>query len=185
MRRLLFIASLLLFSISMFSQIASDRFDEDGSRVIISKDKAISFTMKLSVSFRLMDIVSVNDADSYFIILNVIGNKKRETEYTKGRKLLIKLNDDSIIELTVYRTLEDKDYVGPTARVPYSVSEADIERMINNDVVKLRIENDFDYKDVEVKKNLFTKGMKKLYGAIKEERKIEKKSGNDGLYEGF
>ncbi len=185
MRRLLFIVSLLLFSTSMFSQIASDRFDKDGSRVILSKEKAVSFTFKLAVSFRLMDIVSVNDADSYYIILNVIGNKKRETEYTKGRKLLIKLSDDSIIELSVYKTLEDEDYVGCSARVTYSISEADIERMINNNVVKLRIENDFDYKDVDVKKNLFTKGLKKLYGAVKEERKIEKKSGEAGLYEGF
>lgn len=185
MRKILLVASLLLFSTNLFSQIASDRFDEDGSRVILSKVKGFSFTMKLGVQIQLMDVVSVNDADSYFIIMNVIGNKKRETEYTKGRKLLIKLNDGSIIELAVYKTLEDDDYVGCAAHVTYSVSEADIERMITNEVVKLRIENDFDYKDVEVKKNLFTKVLKKLYEAVKEERKKEKKYGDAGLYEGF
>ncbi|MBR5728779.1 MAG: hypothetical protein IKX61_01025 [Prevotella sp.] len=185
MRKYLLIFSLFLFSTNGFSQVASDRFDEDGSRVIISKDKAVSFTMKLGVTFRIMDVVSVNDADSYFLLFTYIGNKKREREYSKGRKLLIKLKDDSIIELTCYKTLGDDDYVGCGAHVTYSVSEADIQRMIDNDVIKLRIENDIDYKDVELKGNLFTKSMKKLYEAVKEERKIEKKSGDGGLYEGF
>ena len=185
MRKLLFFISLLLFSTYGFSQVKYDRFDEDGSRVILSKDKIVRFTMKIGVTFQLMDVVSVNGADSYFIILNVLGNKHREWEFTKGRKLLIKLKDGSIIELSVYKTLEDNDYEGYSAHIQYLVSETDIEKMISNDVVKLRIENDVDYKDVDVKGNLFTKGIKKLYTAIKEERKIEKKSGDAGLYEGF
>lgn len=185
MRRFLFIAFLSLFSANVFSQIASDKFDKDGSRIIISKQRPASFTIKRAVNFRLIDIVSVNNADSYYIILNIVGNKKREAEYTKGRKLLIKLNDDSIIELSVFKTLEDDDYQGYGAYVRYAVNEDEIERMIKNEVLKLRIENDFDYIDVNIKKNMFSKSLKTLYEAIKEQRKIEKKSGDEGLYEGF
>lgn len=184
MKRLLLIASLLCLSVSMFSQISDDKFNEDGSRIIVSKYRGISSGFRLMVSFRLIDVIDVNDGNTYFIQLNLIGNKK-EKEYAKGRRLLLKLKDDSIIELINQETIRVKDYVGYAARIKYLVKENEIDKLITGEVKKIRIENDFDYVDIEVKKNVFSKGLGKVYEAIQKEKKIEKKPNSTGLYDDF
>lgn len=186
MKKILVLLLILLSSSCVFSQVRVDKFDEDGSRLIISKRKLIKASLKVGLTFRLTDYVEVNGADKYSLLLTIENHKKRE--YSKGRKLLIKMKDDSIIELINKKTVGVNDYHTGLSKfidIDYSIQENDIEKIINGKIVKLRIENDFDYIDVEIKKDLFETGLKEAYDAIQERKKIDKKIGNEGLYEGF
>jgi len=127
MKKNLLLIFIFGISINTFSQIDIDRFDKDGSRIIISKLKGIGGSIKCLASFRLIDVIDVNDGNTFYLQLTLIGNKK-DKEYSKGRKLLLKLENDSIIELINQKTFGVDDYEGYAAHIRYLVEEDDIKK---------------------------------------------------------
>lgn len=184
MKKILTLLLILLSSSYVFSQVSVDRFDDDGSRIIISKRKPIMGNFKIILTFNLVDIIEVNGENKFYLKLSIVRNKK-EKEYSKGRKLLIKLKDNSIIELINQDKVGIDDYDGFSVAVTYNIQENEIEKIIKSNVVKFRIEDDFNYTDVDIKHKFFVKGLRKAYESILEQKKIDKKPGDEGLYEGF
>lgn len=185
MKKIFTLALFLLCCTLSFSQISADGFEEDGSRVIISKRKLVAYSaFKYSIFARLINVISVNDGDTYFLQLTPpVG--KRMKEYAKGRRLLVKMDDGTIVELVNQKTVGVDDYDGLVAEIRYSIKDSDIEKITSGKAVKLRIEDDFEFTDVNVKGNLFSKEVKILYDAIQKEKKIKKRPNSEGLYDGF
>ena len=62
----------------------------------------------------------------------------------------------------------------------YPVNEEQLDKIINNEVIKLRIENDIEHLDRNIKSNKFSKGIKAAYEDIQ-----KKKQTKNDIYEGF
>ena len=124
-------------------------------------------------SFRLGYITS-NDVEEYYLTINLPGG-----QISKDRKLLIKLDNGSTMEL---HNTDDAyyDYQRGIVRPNYSLTIDEIKRIIEGQVVKIRIETDLDKIDKNIKKNRFSKGLKEAFEAIQKQKQTK----ND-LYEGF
>lgn len=183
MKKYFIIFLLSLFSNSLYSQIIGDKFvdriEEDGSRLIVTKHKAVAGNFKMFIEVGLVDIIEVNEQESYYLSIGVIGNHKKPV--SKGRKLLLKLKDESMIDLENYIKRDVKDYEGYKVILRYKVDEGIIQKIIDGGVIKIRVENDVDYKDCSVKKNAFSKTVKKAFDIIQEE-KMRK---SPDVYDGF
>ena len=107
----------------------------------------------------------------------------------KGRKLLLKFKDESVMELENVREIELIDNKLEHSRTTsyylvypqYVVTEEQLDKIMNNEVIKLRIENNVEFLDRTIKKNRFSQGIKKAYEDIQNQLK----STNNSLYENF
>lgn len=174
----------LLVSVSLFSQIRIDKVEEDGSRVIISDESNI-YTGWTNAAAMSLSYMFTDGLEVYSITLCLNEGKM---QFEKGRKLLLKFKDNTTMELV------NRDHIGPADyeyRVTsvgtdyytypkYSVSVEDIQKIINGEVVKIRIENDIEFFDRDIKKNKFSKALKKAFDAISSRKTVK----ND-VYEGF
>ena len=165
MNKVLIIALLVLSAIGANAQkIVVDKVESDGSRIIQTKYATIYSKMFSGGAVSLC--CSANDTDTVFAISLMLNEQKQEID--EGRKLLIKLNDGTIL------TLENINKIGPldyeVRRVynsveylvypMYYVSREDIMQMINKGVVKLRIETDTDNLDREIKQTKMSDALK-------------------------
>lgn len=184
MRWYLLIITLFLYNINSFSQISLDKFDVNKNRIITSKEIFINTSSFLNVSYRLINIVDVNNNNTYYIQLCIIGNNKSKV-YSKGNKLLLKMKDGTIIELLNQKNVGLGNYEGLAARINYLLNREDIERLLNGKVIKMRIEDDSNYSDIKIKRNTFSKKFKKTYDAIQGINEYDNKPQTSKLYNGF
>jgi hypothetical protein len=168
-----------------FAQIDVDKVEDDGSRLIVGEYYNLYTGLTNTASFKLSCNILVNGEETYNIILCLNEGKM---QFNEGRKLLIKFKDGSVMELKNNKEIGPADYeiVQPLKSVHYityprySVTEEEIQKIIDGEVVKVRIENNIDFIDRNIKKNKFSDGIKKSFAAIK----AKKETQND-LYEGF
>lgn len=183
-RYLIFILG-LLFTTSAFSQIAIDKVEEDGSRIIITGAQNIYTRLVNAAAIRVCFIKTSEDDHLYSIRLTLNEGKM---QFDKGRKLLLKFADDSIMELENTKEIGPADYEYSVTSAgtyyftfpEYEVTEEDIEKIIEGQVVKIRVENNIGFFDRDIKKNKFSKALKKLYDAIN----AKKETKND-VYQNF
>lgn len=157
MKKILLIALLALSAMGAYAQkVVMDKVEPDGSRHILTKYTTIYSKMFSGGAAALYCIA--NESDTTFYISLMLNEQKPEID--EGRKLLVKLSDETIL------TLENAKKIGPfdyeTRQVynsieylvypMYYVSRDDIMQMINKGVVKLRIETDIDNLDRDIKK---------------------------------
>ena len=169
---------LSLFIINVYAQIAIDKVEKDGSRTIITKEKWINGNESASIGC----IISPDGKNSVYVLIM----KVHKMEIDEGRKLLLKFKDESIMELKNRKKIGPLDYVWwsyLTSRIcsvlpEYVLMEEDIDKIIQNDVVKMRLENNIEYIDLKCKK--FSKVIKEQYESIN-----SVKSKKNGIYDGF
>lgn len=186
MKKLLFfMLGLFFYSTSVFSQIAVDKVEEDGSRYIIATSELLYRGWDYSAGFRLSYIELPDSDPIYTLSVNLNEGKM---QFDKGRKLLLKFKDDSILELENIEEIGPGDYEFEVTSAgtnyytfpKYKITEEDIEKIIAGQVVKIRVENNIEFFDREIKKNRVSKGLKSMYDAIKAKRETK----ND-VYQGF
>ena len=97
MKKILFLILLALYSINSLSQVTVDKAEQDGSRIMLTEEFRIYDYKLTSCGFaRLNCVIDSNGEENYFIGLTL--NEGRMT-ISKGRKLLLKFQDDSVMEL--------------------------------------------------------------------------------------
>lgn len=168
--------------------LSVDKVENDGSRILISNEYSIYSRMGLTTTyftkFRLGCISSQN-GKQYQLHMNISEGK---LQIEKGRKILFKFDDGSILELSNIERIGPADYTysvsqyGTTYYVhpTYSITEEQIQQIINGKVVKVRIEHDVDVVDKEIKKNKFAKHLKEAYDSI-----LTALQTNKDIYTGF
>lgn len=185
MKKLLFLAVCLFSTTIAFSQISADKVEEDGSRWIVTKNSNIYTGWNNAAALNLTYILAVNGEETYEITLCLNEGKM---QFEEGRKLLIKFKDDSMMELKNNRKIGPADYKYNVTSTgtdyytfpQYPITEEEIKKIIAGEVIKIRVENDIEFFDRNIKKNKFSKGIKTAYEAIK----AKKETKND-VYEGF
>lgn len=175
MKRILFIATLILCCLSINAKeknyIYNDNVQTDGSRVVSSIAQNIYSGWTEAASARIVAVVSSGDAyPSYF--LKICFNEGKFT-MNAGSVLLLKLADGSTLELysdeigpadyeysvTKYGT---NYYITPT----YSITLEQMQRMIDNDVTKIRVQYSGGTFDRDIKKQKLSNLIKNAYPAI-------------------
>ena len=185
MKKILLVTLCLFFSANMFSQIRIDKVEEDGSRYIITEHDNIYTKMTTAASLYLNYILMNSGDENYYITLCLNEGKM---EFDKGRKLLLKFKDNSVMELVNCDEIGSTDYKYNVTRFgtdyltypTYNVTEEEIQKIIDGNVVKIRIENNIEYFDRDIKRNKFSKALKTAYDAINAQKNVK----ND-IYEGF
>lgn len=185
MKKFLIFTLGLLFSTNLFSQISVDKVEEDGSRYIMSSYYNLYKGWDYAAGFRLSYVESPDD-DSYYRI--TVSLNEGKMQFDLGRKLLLKFKDNSILELKNVDEIGPADYEYDVTSSgtnyytypKYLITEEEIEKIINGEVIKIRIENNIEFFDREIKKNKFSKNLKIMYEAIKAKRETQ----ND-VYQNF
>lgn len=185
MKKFLLLAVCVISSTIAFAQIKADKVEEDGSRWIVTDNTNLYTGWTNAAAFNLSYSLKVNGEESYEITLCLNEGKM---QFEEGRKLLIKFKDGSMMELKNNQKIGPADYKYQTSSSGtsyftfphYSVTEEEIQKIIDGEAIKIRVENDIEFFDRDIKKNKFSKGLKNAYEAIK----AKKETKND-VYEGF
>ncbi len=156
MRKVVLIVLLVLFTLSANAQkIIVDKVEVDGSRFLQTKYTTIYSKMVSGGALSLCCIATESDTTFYLsLMLN-----EQKLEIDEGRKLIIKLGDGTILTLENSKKIGPLDYeirqvfssIEYLVYPMYYVSHDDLRLMIDNGVVKLRIETDMDNLDREIK----------------------------------
>lgn len=162
MKKILF--SLLFLSISILNvkavKIESDVVNSDGTRTIF----ATPFNIYTGMTNAAAAQVSVMEVDfngeripNYFIKLFL---NEGDFEIKKGSKLLIKLENNEVIELEAfYDIVKDLKMLRSGSVEPsYNISKADLSKLSTGKAVKIRIETEAGVIDRQIKGNKFSKG---------------------------
>ena len=135
----------------MFSQVFSDKIAEDGSRMIVTHTNLLGIMEGPQIFYGLYDYITPEDVDNYEIYLRLPPSYKKSI--SKGRKLLLKFEDDTIMEL------ESNEFHSAQSihheDVRYNVKEEDLNKMLTVKVIRVRIENDINYGEVVGPKRFF------------------------------
>ena len=185
MKKFLLLAVCVISSTIAFAQIKADKVEEDGSRWIVTDNTNLYKGWTNAAAFNLSYSLKVNGEETYEITLCLNEGKM---QFEEGRKLLIKFKDGSMMELKNNKKIGPADYKYQTSSSGtsyftfphYSVTEEEIQKIIDGEAIKIRVENDIEFFDRDIKKNKFSKGLKNAYEAIK----AKKETKND-VYEGF
>ena len=176
----LIITVLSLSSLSYSQNVRVDKYDvEDSTRVVLSYWKNFYTEWSTAASFSVG--YAVNKNGLYLWQLDVCLNEGK-IQISKGRKMLLKFDDDSILELENSTEIGPGDYkydvskYGTTYYVypSYSITEEQIQKIISGNVIKVRIEHEVGFVDREIKgvkkkspKSRFSEGMEQLYTDVK------------------
>ncbi len=189
MKKLVLLAVLILSSIFSFAQtIETDKINEKGDRLIAGSLEPIrSFTDKHYFFVALYAFQAKGDDEaSYSIILQT--NSTTPISVPQGGRLLIRLQDDSVMELRTlieYTDKVGKVITGAIVHTNYSIQPSfdvtpeQIDK-ISKGVKKIRLETSLDPIDKEFKKDKMGRVIKEEYALIQEALQKEK-SFSDGF----
>lgn len=182
-----------LCSLSLFSQIIThdqyQTFNGQKTRIILTSIVPVrSITDRIVHSIGLNVMKSESGKQDYFISVEITSTKK--ISILNDSKLLLKLNDDSIIELgtsSEYSKTEFDDYLYQLkTKYPvysivafYFLNEQQLEQMMSG-VKKMRVESSIGILDKEFKKDQIGKVLQKGYVLIN--KALER---NDDIYNDF
>lgn len=182
---MLTVISYLVLSIGVYAQITKDKVEPDGGRLISTGYTNLYRHMVNAAAFNLSYTLTADSIEGYFLTICLNEGKM---QFGRGKKLLIKFADNSMMELENSTEIGPADYEYKVSQYgtnyftypQYDINVEQIKRIINGEVVKKRIENDIEYFDRDIKKNKFSKGLKELFEAID-----ARKQAKNNVYEGF
>jgi hypothetical protein len=165
---LLFLA-LISFVVNVNAQkIYADKQNEDGSRIVTTTNVPFALRDNIFDVFRKKDkrpdffdlsttcFIDQNGKKLYSLDF-FVSNSRNKICMDKGSRLLLKLNNDSIIELRSNKNVNDYDnkidIIGGkttySVSFSYDISNSIINILKRNKVVKMRMETDYDYFDLD------------------------------------
>ncbi len=185
MKKCVFILVGIITSTFTFGQVRIDKVEEDGSRFILTENSNIYKGWTNAGAFNLCYTLKVNGEEDYDMTLCLNEGKM---QFEEGRKLLLKFKDGSMMELKNHEKIGPTDYKYQVSSIgtsyftfpKYILTVEEIQKIIDGEVIKIRIENDVEFFDRDIKKNKFSKGMKKAFESIN-----AKKTTKNDVYEGF
>lgn len=176
MKNNIILAISLLFCVTIQAQKLNSSDISNGVLKISTTD----FKLNLSHDFNL-SLDKLTDGTKVQYYIKGVSEKNESHSFPENAKLLFKLTDGSIVELTSYYSfinyIEDNNDYYPTAYYP--ISEEQLNSLFNG-VSKVRVEllsvdkDDVifqDLQDVDYKKDKLGKVFKAMYDVIAEEEK--------------
>ena len=174
MKKFLTLLLVLLSGLSAYAggpKIVIDKVEEDGSRVVFTSEETLYTTWSSGSSFGLSATVAKDGSVLYFLNLTL---NEGDITMEKGRKLLLKLKSGETIELQISNPIGPGDYTIHQSSLGidhlyhpfYPISEEVIQKLLKDDVVKVRVEDDAEHYDRNVKK--FMKRFNELYKLLTE-----------------
>ena len=167
----------ITFSFVILAQkIDVDKTDSSGVRTIISSYFNIYSTLTSGGAARLMYV----DSLGYFLTLTM--NESYSPQIEKGRKLLLKFENNEILELANKTDIGSFDYTfnysqfGSNYKIHpiYYLSKEDLQKITKNNIIKIRIETDLGELDKNIKNRKLSDGILKSLNLIKARLLIKK-----------
>ena len=185
MKKILLLLVGIIVSVNAFAQIRVDKVEDDGSRIIISNDHNIYTGWTNAASVSVIYVLTPSGEELYQIHLCFNEGKM---QFDIGRKLLLKFADDSVMEFSNITEIGPADYeyrvtdfgTSYYTYPDYLITEEEIQKIVNGNVIKIRVENNLEYFDRIIKKNKFSLAIRDSYQAIQSRKDVK----ND-VYEGF
>lgn len=171
MKKLALILFACLISSSCFAQeIDEDEYDSYGNRTIITDEEEFSGDHEVRMIYF---IPNGSEVPVKIIKFNIEDNGKME----KGRLLIIKFDDDSTMELKnrkdVFSHFRFPDMV---IEPEFEVTDEQLDKLCNENAVKVRFEQHNDLLDFKIKRNKLSKLLKQcranLDEALKKKRDV-------------
>lgn len=190
MKKITFLLVVLFVTLNGYAQkIESDKFDDKGYRYIYCSLESIRSMMDKYVFFVSLNAVqSKNDTEDITYDIFLRTNANVPLTVPKGGRLLIKLQNDSVIELKTDIEFSDKIgkvqhsnslvYTNYSITPIFTVSTDQIEK-ISMGVKKIRLETSLDPIDKEFKKDKMGKILSTEYDLIKSALLKEKSFSDD------
>ena len=159
-------ALMLVMGASAKIKITVNQEQLDGSHVVIASEFNAYFGFSTGANMNLAAVVS--DVDGVKICQYFLQMKLSEgyTSINKGDKLLIKLDDNEVLELEATDNFRYDAFTNFTTP-QYYISEQQLLQMASNDVVKLRIQTGEDFLDRAIVKGKVSKGIKESMPLVK------------------
>lgn len=154
--------------------VSVDKVEGDGQRTVLSMSNNLYTEWNSAAAFRLACFVS-SKRDTTFVLMLTLNEGKMQID--EGRKLLIKFDDNSIMELSNITRIGPADYEYRVTKYgtdyyvqpAYAITEKQIHELMTKKAVKVRIEHDIDQIDRELSDlNKLGKGITAAYESIKE-----------------
>lgn len=182
MKKLFLSSILLLLCVSCIGVgekgLIMDKVELNGNRKIISKPQKLysSFSsLRNKVSYYNLFCEVFPKNDTIFIMMLTLNEGKLQID--EGRKLLIKFEDESVMELSNFTRIGPADYQYEVTSdgtnyyvIPwYLITRKQIHELMTKKAVKVRIEHNVGQIDCELTDlNRLSKGMTAAYESIKD-----------------
>lgn len=172
MKRIILLLCLPLILVSVCYAKEKIKIDhmKDGYRIIQTERTPHIFPYKRNLTDAAisLDVVEYGKKD-YSICIYLFA----DLNIDKGSKLLLKLDNEEIIELEADLDSETiRNVIFTTVQIitftNYKVTEEQIHKIIENNVIKVRMETSYDYFDAKVYKNKFSKTIYNNYLLIED-----------------
>lgn len=175
-----FFVSVILSSCSVQKVIQVDKTEEDGKRTISSKRYNLYRGWSTSIGYNLDCIILAEGDTSFF--LGLIIQEDTRLRIDEGRKLLIKFEDGTLMELMNFTRIGPGDYtysvssssVSYYMRPFYSITQEQIKQLMTKRASKIRIEHDIDVIDRNITAEKMSNGISEAYTIIMKALKTPK-----------
>ncbi len=166
--------------------VSIDKIENDGSRSIVSDINNLYAEWTSAAAFRLSCLIT-STHDTTFILMVTLNEGKLTID--KGRKMLIKFEDNTIMELSNISKIGPTDYDYNVTRYgtdyyvypDYKLTVNQINELMTKKAVKVRIEHDLGEIDRELSgQNKLGKGITAEYESI-----IEALNTKKNIYSNF
>lgn len=151
------------------AKISIDKM-KDGYRIIQTErtPHIFPYVATMTDAAISLDLWKLNDLENYNICIYIFS----DVNVDKGNSLLLKLDNDDVIELKAKSKSETiKNWVFTVLQTitftNYSITEEQIKQIIEHNVVKVRVETAIDFFDGKVYGNKFSKTIANDYKLIK------------------
>lgn len=176
----IFAITFLMASCATAKIIEVDKALENGRRTISTKSYNLYMGFTSSIWYNLKCIMLKEGDTTFFLGLTLV--EKEKIQIDKGRKLLIKFDDGSIMELSNFTRIGPGDYqysvssgsVSYYFMPQYTITEEQITKLSNKKVIKIRIEHDIDVIDRDITARKLNNGISEAYAAIIETLRTRK-----------
>ncbi len=173
---LVILASWSLLSMGQSNGIDYDNTSDDGTRVFFAESENLYHSKPLIFRTNFCLGCAVNDSVCLYYLTLEISDQYNKEQVETGRKLLIKFDDDTFIELPNTKETDKADYTLQIfngrkinyrkVSYTYLITEEQIKSICSKNVVKIRVEMDADYIDKKIKGSRFSKNMTKQWNSI-------------------
>ena len=148
-----------------------DKQEEDGSRIIISSAANLYTKFTTAAGFNLSTTIMPSGTQFWWLDITLNEGKG---QIEKGRLLLIKFDDDSVMELNNDKHIGAADYTYQVTKYGtnyylhpcYPLTVEQLNKLRTANVVKVRIEHDTGHFDREINTKKFNKGINRMYDEI-------------------